>query len=109
MVMRTWTATTDGDRQDDYLRTVREQVLPHLASVPGYLGAFFSRRPVGDSWEYLVISCWESMDAVRALAGPDPGRAYVPPEVHETLDRWDASVDHLEVVIAHETDRLRDI
>ncbi len=106
MVLRTWTATTKGDREEQYLRTVREQVLPHLANVPGYLGAFFSRRPVGDDWEYLVISCWESMDAVRALAGADPDRAYVPPEIQATLDRWDASVDNLDVVIAHETDRL---
>lgn len=99
MIIRTWGAVTSPDKEPDYLRTVKRLVLPHLRKVPGYRGPFFVRRQSEGSWRYLVLTCWESMDAVRALAGSESRRAFVPAEIRATLDECDETAEHFEVVI----------
>ena len=39
------------------------------------------------------------MDAVRAFAGSDESHAYMPREIAATLDSYDATSDHYEVVL----------
>jgi hypothetical protein len=41
---------------------------------------------------------WESMDAIRAFAGPRPDVAVVEPEARAVLSRYDREVRHYEVV-----------
>lgn len=35
---------------------------------------------MGEETDYLLISLWESLEAVRGFAGPQPGRAVYYPE-----------------------------
>jgi heme-degrading monooxygenase HmoA len=37
-------------------------------------------REIGDVTEYLLITLWDSMDAVKRFAGPEPERAVYYPE-----------------------------
>lgn len=37
-------------------------------------------REIGDETEYLIITFWEDMEAVRRFAGPEPERAVYYPE-----------------------------
>ena len=37
----------------------------------GYKGSYLLRRQVGDEIEFITIMFWDSVDAIRALAGPD--------------------------------------
>ena len=103
MIVRTWAATTSREKNDQYLRTVRELVLPRFERAEGYLGAYFLRKDVGPVCHYLVLTYWESMDAVRLLAGDDPARAYIPDEIRAALDQCDDTAEHFEVVIEHGT------
>jgi heme-degrading monooxygenase HmoA len=99
MVVRTWTAHTTPDRESAYLDKVREVVLPHLRTVSGYLGSHFLRRSADSELEILVLTYWESMEAVRALAGEEPTKAYMPPEIAATLERYDHEAVHYDVMI----------
>lgn len=99
MIARIWTARTNAARERDYLETVRQHVLPRLRSVAGYSGATFLRRETQQGVEYLVVTLWESMDAVRALVGADTGIAHVPPEIQATLERYDERAQHFEVAL----------
>jgi len=53
---------------------------------------------VNDGTEFLVISVWESLDAVRQFAGPDVEAAVVPEKVRGWMIEYDCRVQHYDVV-----------
>jgi heme-degrading monooxygenase HmoA len=57
------------------------------------------KRPLGEESEILVMTLWESMDAIRAFAGEDPSVAVVEDEAKAFLNRFDSTVDHFEVSV----------
>jgi heme-degrading monooxygenase HmoA len=56
------------------------------------------RREVDDGTELVVLTLWESMEAVRRFAGPDPDKAVVEPEARAVLTSFDEYVTHFGVV-----------
>jgi heme-degrading monooxygenase HmoA len=80
----------------DHLAAV---VLPGLRKLPGFLGLDLCEAPRGDRVELLVISRWQSMDAVRGFAGPHPDRAVVEPGAKAVLAEYDDFVAHYEVTL----------
>jgi hypothetical protein len=50
--------------------------------------------------EFLVLTLWESMEAIRAFAGDQPELAVVEPEARAALVRFDSTVAHYEVLAA---------
>ena len=67
----------------------RDRVLPELRRVPGFAGASLARRALGDRVEFLVLTRWYSMDAIRGFAGDDPARAVVEPGAVAALIDFD--------------------
>jgi len=53
---------------------------------------------VGDRAEFVFVSLWESMDAIRAFAGPDLERARYYSEDEAYLVSLPEYVEHYEVV-----------
>ena len=49
---------------------LREDVIPEVASATG-LVAYHAARPHGDSREFLMVTIFEDLDAVRVFAGDD--------------------------------------
>ena len=98
MVIREWRGRADTANKDAYARHFRERVLPELHGVPGFLGAHLSRREMNGRVEYLVLTRWQSMDAIRAFAGADVSRAVVEPGAVAALTDYDDRVGHYEVV-----------
>jgi len=80
---------------------LREEVFPGIAAkgVAGYNGITLLRRelPSGEL-EFMTIMSFESLEAVRAFAGPDHERAYVPPAARKALSRFDETSAHYEVL-----------
>jgi hypothetical protein len=68
-------------------------------AVPGNLGAGVLRRIDGDRAEFLFISLWDSMDAVRSFAGDEPERAVFYPEDVGFLVERDETVRHYEIAV----------
>jgi hypothetical protein len=50
--------------------------------------------------EFLVLTLWESMEAIRGFAGEQPEVAVVEPEARAALVRFDSTVTHYEVLAA---------
>jgi heme-degrading monooxygenase HmoA len=48
--------------------------------------------------EFLVITGWESLDAIASFAGADPEAAVVPARVADMMVDYDRRVRHFEVV-----------
>jgi heme-degrading monooxygenase HmoA len=80
----------------DHLTAV---VLPGLRKLPGFLGLELCEAPQGRRVELLVISRWESMEAIKAFAGSDPSRAVVEPGAKAVLAEYDEFVTNYEVTL----------
>jgi heme-degrading monooxygenase HmoA len=98
MIIRAWRGRASRARSDAYPKHFRAMVVPELRTVPGFLGAQLGRRADGDKVEFLVLTRWQSMEAVRAFAGAAVDRAVVEPGAVAALDGYDDTVQHYEVI-----------
>jgi heme-degrading monooxygenase HmoA/uncharacterized protein YciI len=97
-VLRLWKGRSTLDKAGDYIRHATENVFPQLDSIPGHRGAQLLRRSVDNGIEFLVLTFWESMDAVRKFAGANPENAIVEPAARAALIDYDRSVVHFETI-----------
>lgn len=98
MIIREWRGRADPARSSAYPNHFRTNVLPELKQIPGFIGADLSQRRLGDTIEFLVLTRWQSTDAIRAFAGGGADRAVVEPEAIAALVDYDRSVQHYEVI-----------
>jgi heme-degrading monooxygenase HmoA len=98
MIIREWRGRASPDRTGEYPKHFRESVLPALRTVPGFLGAWLSERREGERVEFVVLTRWTSMDAVRAFAGTNPDNAVVEPGAIAALSDYDRTVRHYQVL-----------
>ena len=103
MIARTWRGFTRLEDAEPYVNYLHASGLAAFASTEGNRGAFTFRRRLDDRIEFLVISLWESMDAVRRFAGENPERAVFYPEDDRYLIDRDRTVGHYEVVYRSES------
>lgn len=100
MIARSWRGETRKETAAAYVRHLEENVLPELRAIEGHRGAYVLKRPKGEGLELVVLTLWDSLEAVKAFAGPSPERAVVPPEARALLSRFDERVEHFEVVLS---------
>jgi heme-degrading monooxygenase HmoA len=98
MVVRSWRGYGAFAELEAYPRHLLQTVRPKLEQLPGFRGLHLLRRHHPDEVEFLVLTLWDSMEAVRAFAGDQPELAVVEPEAQAALVRYDARVSHYEVV-----------
>ena len=97
MITRIWRGITRAEQADAYVAFLEENALPQYARTPGNRGASVLRRAQGEHCEILLVSLWESMDAVRAFAGENPERSVYYPEEDRFLLDMEPLVRHYEV------------
>lgn len=61
------------------------------------------RRIRKDRAEFLLISLWDSLEAIRRFSGPEISKAVYYPEDREFLSELEPEVSHFEVLEAPET------
>jgi antibiotic biosynthesis monooxygenase (ABM) superfamily enzyme len=69
LIARLWRGETRAEDADAYLAYLQETGLPAYAATPGNRGVHVLRRLQGDRAEFLLVSSWDSLDAIRALPG----------------------------------------
>lgn len=98
MIIREWRGRAAKSNPESYPKHFRSAVAPGLRELPGFLGAHLSRRNLNEGIEFLVLTRWQSMDAVRAFAGDDVGKAIVEPGAVAALVDFDDRVQHYEMI-----------
>jgi hypothetical protein len=99
MIARLWHGWTTRHNADAYEALLRSKILPGIRRVPGYGGAHLLRRDAGvEEVEFVTITWFDSLDAVRAFAGPNYTTAVIPPEARSLLSRYDPTSVHYELV-----------
>jgi heme-degrading monooxygenase HmoA len=101
MIGRLWSGRTDPANADDYEAFLRDDLLPEVAKLDGARGAYVLRRDTLDgAVEFVTLTLFESLLAVRAFAGENFERAVIEPRAAELLAEYDPDVRHFEVVAA---------
>jgi heme-degrading monooxygenase HmoA len=102
MIVRAWRGYAAEAETQAYPKHLLQSVRPKLEKLAGFRGLYLLRRRGLEETEFLVLTLWESMGAVRAFAGERPASAVVEPEARAALVRFDETVDHYEVLAAPE-------
>src|SRR4051794_3863852 len=97
MIVRIWRGFAGRDGADAYHRHATETVFPSLKAIPGHVGAYLLRRDSAGRVEYLAVTLWDSIDAIKQFAGDTPDVAVVEPEARAVLAEFDDFVSPYEV------------
>lgn len=97
VIARTWRGETTAEDAAAYVDYQTKKGIKGYRETEGNLGAVMLRRPLENSVEFLFISLWESLDAVRRFAGEEYERAVFYPADESFLVAKDLHVDHYEV------------
>jgi len=98
MISRQWRGLARQEQAAAYVEHLRTDTFPALRKLAGFRGASILRRDVARGVEFLVVTEWDSVQAIVAFAGVDVETAVVPPEVHAMMIEYDRVVRHYEVV-----------
>ncbi len=98
MISRQWRGLARSSDAERYVRHLREETIPLLRSIRGFVDAAILRRPVAQGVEFLVVTRWHSMEAIEQFAGAVPDVAVVPENVQRMMIEYDRTVRHYEVV-----------
>ncbi|WP_428661744.1 antibiotic biosynthesis monooxygenase family protein [Reyranella sp.] len=97
MIVRMWRGQASAAKADAYFGHVTQTVFPELATLAGHEGAWLLRREVDGRTEFLAVTFWESLDAIRSFAGDDIATAIVEPEARAVLSDFDDFARHYEL------------
>jgi hypothetical protein len=91
---------------DAYEHFVTTKVFAGLPAIEGHCGACLLKRPLvnpaaGDEVEFIAVTLWESVAAIRKFAGDIIDRAVVEPEARAVLSGFENFACHFE--LAHAT------
>jgi heme-degrading monooxygenase HmoA len=100
MIMRIWRGRVPAEKGDAYLEMLHRTGLPEYAHTPGNKGVFCFRKEQGDVTEFLLLTKWESIEAVKRFAGEDYQRAKYYPEDDTFLLEKEPYVRHFECDVA---------
>lgn len=95
MIVRTWHGRTRSSNAEAYEKFTVERAVPDYASAGGLKKLYFTRRDDGEISHFLLITVWESMEAVKRFAGDDPSKAkYYPEDDRYLLEKEPHSLNH---------------
>lgn len=106
MIARTWHGRVPVELAGEYYEYLLRTGIPDYRRTSGNLGVYVFRREEGPTVHFLLTSLWDSLDSIRAFAGPDLERARYYPEDRRYLLELEPGVTHYEVLTTPDADRV---
>ena len=100
MIARMWRGFALPEKADDYVQHLQMSVLPELRQIDGFQGVYLMRQDSSKDVEFIVLTLWESMDAIHKFAGENAEVAVVAPAAQALFREYDSTVKHFEVVLS---------
>ena len=97
MIARHWRGWTKAQNADAYETLLKTRVLPDLAKIAGYRGGYVLRGYTADEVEFVIVNLFDSIEVVRAFAGPNYSTPVFEPEARLLLSRVEPIAHHYEV------------
>lgn len=98
MIARLWHGYTKPEDAPTYHDMLLKRILPGIHRIAGYKGSYVLRRDAGEEAEFITITFWESLDAIREFAGPDYERCVIAPDAAPLLTRHDERSTHYDSI-----------
>jgi heme-degrading monooxygenase HmoA len=97
-IARHWIGVVREEMAAAYIRHLQEDTFKHLQQIRGFIKASILQRDISAGVEFLIVTEWESIDAIKKFAGDDPDIAVVPEVAQKMMIRFDKVVRHYEVM-----------
>lgn len=97
MIERHWKGIARSDQADNYIRHLITKTFPKVSSMKGFVKATILKRPVDEGVEFLIVTAWESIEAIKQFAGEQVDVANIPAEARAMMVRFDEYARHYEV------------
>ena len=101
MISRNWRALARRGEAGNYIQHLLHETFPKLSDISGFRRASILKRELNAGTEFLIVTEWDSLEAIKAFAGADPEVAVVPDKVQAMMLEFDARVRHYEVAQVH--------
>lgn len=98
VIVRIWHGRVPEGKAEAYRDFLVRRAVPDYESVEGNLGVEILVRKSGGVADFLILSYWESMEAVRRFAGEDYERAKYYEEDKDFLLEFEPNVQHYRIV-----------
>ncbi|MDB5091020.1 MAG: hypothetical protein JWR09_5014 [Mucilaginibacter sp.] len=98
MIERHWKGLAKVEEAYNYEQHLKKETFIKLASLNGFVSAKILKREVPGGVDFLIITVWQSMEAIQQFAGNDVDVAVVPDAVSEMMVSFDKTALHYEVV-----------
>lgn len=99
MISRQWRCLAYPDRVEDYVKHLRTETFPALRKIQGFVDASVLSRPLEGGVEFLIVTRWDSLEAIARFAGSDPEIAVVPAEAARMMIEYEQRARHFRVLL----------
>jgi heme-degrading monooxygenase HmoA len=96
-VARIWHGRTAAARADEYRQYLYDSGVKKIASLPGNRGVQLMMRKTPEEGEFMVVSYWDSVEAIKGYAGADYTRVHDLPRDDEFLIDKEKLVRHFDL------------
>jgi heme-degrading monooxygenase HmoA len=98
MIARLWHGITAASKADEYLEYLDKTGIQDYRATEGNLSVQLLRRIEGEQAHFLIITLWESVEAIKKFAGEEYEKARYYPEDQNFLLEFEEKVIHYEVM-----------
>ena len=98
MIARFWRGITPKSKAEEYYSYLQKTGLKDYRATKGNRGVFVFRRIENDRAVFLLLTLWDSYEAIKQFAGPDYQKAIYYPEDKEFLLELEPNVTHYEIL-----------
>lgn len=101
MIARIWKGETPAMKADEYFAYIKKTGVAGLLDTPGNRGVYVFRQLEGDQAHFLMLSLWDSLEAIKKFTGDDYQKARLYPDDQKYLSRFETDVSHFEMLLYH--------
>jgi hypothetical protein len=97
MISRHWIGVIKKDKVFNYIDHLEKTVFPNLSKIEGLRNSYYLKREIKEGIEFLIVTEWESVEAIKLFAGPDIEEAVVDPYAKSMMVTYDKIVRHYNI------------
>ena len=97
MIARHWTGLVKKGREDEYITHLKNETFKRLNQIEGFVNASILKRQLTEATEFLIVTKWDSLEAIRKFAGEKYEDAVVPKIAQELMISYDLYAKHYQV------------
>ena len=102
MILRHWKGIAKAVEADRYAQHLKTVTFPSVMKIKGFVRGTVTRRDVDTGVEFLVLTEWETVDAIKQFSGEDAELAVVTPLVQAMMASYEKYAIHYQIADRYE-------